>query len=319
MNQIADTISPESIGKVAVLMGGWSSEREVSLNSGRAVHAALQARGVDAVAIDVQRKTILPQLESGEYDYAFNILHGPGGEDGVIQGVLEVLNIPYTGSGVMASALAMDKLRSKQLFKALSLPTPEYMLLDVNSDYEYVAATLNLPVIVKPALEGSSIGITKVSEVEQFKSAWQIASSCAGDIFAEKWIEGDEYTVAILGEQALPVIQLKTPHEFYDYEAKYLANDTEYLCPTDLSEEEEQQLQRLALSAFKAIGVTSWGRVDFMRDQNGRYWIIEINTIPGMTDHSLVPMAAKAAGINFEDLVWKILALAVEPENEVTA
>jgi len=315
----ADIISPETMGKVAVLMGGWSSERDVSLISGAAVHAALQTLGVDAVAIDVQRKTILQDLQSDEFSYAFNILHGPGGEDGVIQGVLEVLEIPYTGSGVMASALAMDKLRSKQLFKALSLPTPEYMLLDKNSDYEYVAATLNLPVMVKPALEGSSIGITKVTEVEEFKSAWEVASACAGAVFAEKWIEGDEYTVAIIGEQALPVLQLKTPHAFYDYEAKYQANDTEYLCPTDLSAEEEQQLQRLALSAFKAIGVTSWGRVDFMRDQNGHYWIIEINTVPGMTDHSLVPMAAKAAGMNFEDLVWKILTLAATSEHKVAA
>ena len=319
MSKNPDTISPLNIGKVAVLMGGWSSERDVSLKSGGAVLAALQTLGVDAIAIDVQRETILQDLKSGDFDYAFNILHGPGGEDGVIQGVLEVMNIPYTGSGVMASALAMDKLRSKQLFSASSLPTPEYMLLDANSDYEYVAATLDLPVIVKPALEGSSIGITKVSEVEQFNSAWKIASMCAGDIFAEKWVEGDEYTVAILGEQALPAIQLKTPHEFYDYEAKYQANDTQYICPTDLSDEEEQQLQRLALSAFKTIGVTSWGRVDFMRDQNGHYWIIEINTIPGMTDHSLVPMAAKAAGMSFEELVWKILTLAVASAQEMAA
>ena len=317
MSNTAQTISPASIGKVAVLMGGWSSERDVSLMSGQAVHAALISRGVNAVAIDVQRATIMQVLQSGEFDCAFNILHGPGGEDGVIQAVLEVLNIPYTGSGVMASALAMDKLRSKQLFEGVGLPTPEYMRLDEDSDYESVAAILNLPVMVKPALEGSSIGLTKVTEVDEFKQAWMLASEYAGDVFAEQWIEGEEFTVAILGEQALPAIQLKTPHVFYDYEAKYQANDTQYICPTGLGTEQEQQLQRLALSAFKAIGAESWGRVDFMRDEKGQFWIIEVNTIPGMTDHSLVPMAAKAAGMSFEDLVWKILTLAIEVKTGV--
>jgi len=314
-----DILTPTNIGRVAVLMGGWSSEREVSLNSGRAVYKALVNLGVNATCIDVRRDTILQELQSGDFDCVFNILHGPGGEDGVIQGVLEVLNIPYTGSGILASALSMDKLRSKQMFEAAGLPTPEYMILDDNSDYEYVAATLGLPVMVKPALGGSSIGLTKVNEVEDFRNAWQTAAEYAGDVFAEQWIEGDEYTVAILGEQALPPIQLKTPHVFYDYEAKYLANDTQYICPTGLDGKEEQQLQRLALSAFKATGCTSWGRVDFMRDANGRYWIIEINTIPGMTDHSLVPMAAKAAGLNFNDLVWAILQQTMQPSGEVTA
>ncbi|MFO7604394.1 MAG: D-alanine--D-alanine ligase [Gammaproteobacteria bacterium] len=313
MTGTTHTLSPETIGKVAVLMGGWSSERAVSLNSGHAVHAALLSLGVDAVAIDVQRESILSTLQAGNFACAFNILHGPGGEDGVIQAVLEILNIPYTGSGVLASALAMDKLRSKQLFEAVGLPTPEYIALDADADYEYVAATLGLPVMVKPALEGSSIGISKVNEVEDFAQAWKIATEYAGDVFAEQWIEGDEYTVAIVGEQALPVIQLKTSHAFYDYAAKYQANDTQYICPTGLSAEEEQQLQRLALSAFKAIGAETWGRVDFMRDQQGHYWIIEINTIPGMTDHSLVPMAARAAGMSFTDLVGTILTLTITP------
>ena len=319
MSKHTDKLTPENIGKVAVLMGGWSSEREVSLNSGRAVHTALLNLGVNAVSIDVQRNTILQKLQSDNFDCVFNILHGPGGEDGMIQGVLDILNIPYTGSGILASALSMDKLRSKQMFEATGLPTPEYMMLDDDSDYEYVAATLGLPVMVKPALEGSSIGLTKVNEVDDFRNAWQTASEYAGDVFAEQWIEGEEYTVAILGEQALPAIQLKTPHAFYDYEAKYLANDTQYICPTGLDVEEEQQLQRLALSAFKAIGCTTWGRVDFMRDQKGRYWIIEVNTIPGMTDHSLVPMAAKAAGLSFEELVWEILRQAITSNSEVAA
>jgi len=317
MSKNANAVSPAGIGKIAVLMGGWSSEREVSLSSGRAVHAALLNLGVNAVAVDVQRETILQVLQTGGFDCVFNILHGPGGEDGVIQGVLEVLNIPYTGSGVLASALTMDKLRSKQMFEAVGLPTPEYMLLDDDSDYESVATTLGLPVMVKPALEGSSIGLTKVSEIGEFRSAWKTASAYVGDVFAEKWIEGEEYTVAILGEQALPSIQLKTPHEFYDYEAKYQADDTQYICPTGLSAKEEQQLQRMALSAFKTLGATSWGRVDFMRDHSGHYWIIEVNTIPGMTDHSLVPMAARAAGMRLEDLVWRILLQAILMPDEV--
>ena len=306
------TVNPEKFGKVAVLMGGWASERVVSLNSGQAVLDALLASGVDAYGIDVQRETILQDLQSGKFDRAFNVLHGPGGEDGVIQGMLEILNIPYTGSGVLASALTMDKLRTKQMLESQSLPTPAYMVLDDNTDFEYVVASLGLPLMVKPVLEGSSIGMSRVEEAEQLQAAWQTASQFEGDVIAEQWIEGKEYTVAILGQQALPVICLETPRAFYDYEAKYQTNDTQYLCPCGLKEEEESQLQRLALSAFNALGVKGWGRVDILCDQQGQPYVIELNTVPGMTDHSLVPMAAKASGIDFNQLVIKILEMTLE-------
>jgi len=300
-------IDPQKFGKVAVLMGGWSAEREVSLKSGTAVLAAMQGRGIDAHGIDVQRDTVIEELKQGAYDRAFNILHGPGGEDGVIQGVLEVLGIPYTGSGVMASALAMDKLRTKQLLDGIGLPTPNYMLLDEESDYEYVAANLGLPIMVKPAQQGSSIGMSKVERTEELHPAWQAAAQFDGAVLAEQWIEGKEYTVAILGDEALPAILLETPREFYDYEAKYQSNDTQYICPCGLSKEQEAQLQRLALSTFQALGAEGWGRVDLFIDKEGHPWIIELNTLPGMTDHSLVPMAAKAKGMAFDELVVRIL------------
>lgn len=300
-------IDPEKFGKVAVLMGGWSAEREVSLKSGTAVLAAMQQRGIDAHGIDVQRDTVIGDLQQGNYDRAFNILHGPGGEDGVIQGVLEVLGIPYTGSGVMASALAMDKLRTKQLLDGIGLPTPNYMLLDEDTDYEYVSANLGLPIMVKPSQQGSSIGMSKVERTEQLHSAWQAAAQFEGAVIAEQWIEGKEYTVAILGDEALPAILLETPRTFYDYEAKYVADDTRYICPCGLSQEQEMQLQRLALSTFQALGARGWGRVDLFIDKQERPWIIELNTLPGMTDHSLVPMAAKAKGISFDELVVRVL------------
>ncbi len=300
-------IDPKKFGKVAVLMGGWAAEREVSLKSGAAVLAAMQQRGIDAHGIDVQRDTVLGELQQGDYDRVFNILHGPGGEDGVIQGVLEVLGVPYTGSGVMASALAMDKLRTKQLLEGIGLPTPNYMVLDEDTDYEYVAANLGLPVMVKPAQQGSSIGMSKVERVENLHSAWQAAAQFEGAVIAEQWIEGKEYTVAILGDEVLPAIRLETPRTFYDYEAKYVSNDTRYICPCGLPAEQEAQLQRLALSTFQALGAKGWGRVDLFIDKQDRPWIIELNTLPGMTDHSLVPMAAKAKGIAFDELVVRIL------------
>ena len=303
-----DNPTPDAFGKVAVLMGGWSSERAISLKSGNAVLAALQQRGVNAHGIDVQRETILQQLEQGGFDRVFIILHGPGGEDGVIQGALEILGLPYTGSGVMASALAMDKLRSKQLLEGASLPTPKYMVLDQDTDLNYVVAELGLPLMVKPALEGSSIGMTKVEEETQIQTAFQSAAQFAGAVFAEQWITGKEYTVAILGDEALPVIRLETPRKFYDYDAKYFTNDTRYHCPCGLLAEEESQLQRLALAVFRAIGAEGWGRVDILCDQTGKPYIIELNTIPGMTDHSLVPMAARVHGIEFDELVYRILA-----------
>lgn len=301
------TISTEQFGKVAVLMGGWAAEREVSLKSGAAVLTALQSQGVDAHGIDVQRETILQQLQQGNFDRAFIVLHGPGGEDGVIQGALEILQLPYTGSGVLASALGMDKLRCKQFLEGAGLPTPAYMVLDKDTDMEYVAATLGLPIMVKPALEGSSIGMSKVEEAEQLYAAWQEAARFNGQVIAEQWIEGNEFTVAILGDEALPPIRLQTDRSFYDYTAKYQSDTTRYLCPCGLGEKEEAQLQRLALAAFNAVGAEGWGRVDIMCSLDGQPWIIEINTVPGMTDHSLVPMAAKAKGIDFDELVLTIL------------
>lgn len=298
-------------------MGGWSAERAISLKSGNAVLAALQQRGVNAHGIDVQRETVLQQLAQGRFDRVFIILHGPGGEDGVIQGALEILGLPYTGSGVMASALAMDKLRSKQLLEGANLPTPKYMVLDQDTDLNYVVAELGLPLMVKPALEGSSIGMTKVEEENQIEAAYQSAAQFAGAVFAEQWITGKEYTVAILGDEALPVIRLETPHKFYDYDAKYFANDTQYHCPCGLSPEEESQLQRLALAAFRAIGAEGWGRVDILCDQTGKPYIIELNTIPGMTDHSLVPMAARVRGIEFDELVYRILAQTLLTEKQI--
>jgi len=308
---------PEAFGKVAVLMGGWSSERAVSLKSGDAVLAALQQRGVDAHGIDAQRETILQELARGQFDRVFIVLHGPGGEDGVIQGALEILGLPYTGSGVMASALAMDKWRTKQLLEGVNLPTPKYMLLDKDTDLNYVVAELGLPLMVKPALEGSSIGMTKVEEENQIELAYQCAAQFDGEVFAEQWITGKEYTVAVLGEEALPVIRLETPHKFYDYDAKYVANDTRYHCPCGLAPEQEAQLQRLALAAFKAIGAEGWGRVDILCDQTGKPYIIELNTVPGMTDHSLVPMAARVRGIEFDELVYRILAQTLPREKQL--
>jgi len=309
--------SPEAFGKVAVLMGGWSSEREVSLKSGHAVLAALQQRGVDAHGLDVQRATVLQQLEQGGFDRVFIVLHGPGGEDGVIQGALEILGLPYTGSGVMASALSMDKLRTKQLLEGVNLPTPQYMLLDEDTDLNYVVAELGLPLMVKPALEGSSIGMSKVEEESQIEAAYQLAAQFAGAVFAEQWVIGKEYTVAILGDEALPVIRLETSHKFYDYDAKYVANDTQYHCPCGLAPEQEAQLQRLALAAFKAMGAEGWGRVDILCDQSGKPYIIELNTVPGMTDHSLVPMAARVRGIEFDELVYRILAQTLATERQL--
>ncbi len=306
-NQLSQT-QPEDFGKVAVLMGGWSAEREVSLNSGDAVLTALLEKNIDAYKVDVKRESIFDDLKKGQFDRVFIILHGPGGEDGVIQSVLEILQLPYTGSGVLASALAMDKLRCKELLQGSGLPTPVYMKLEETTDMSYVGAILGFPIMVKPALEGSSIGITKVEEETGLNKAWQVAAEYGDSVLAEQWIHGDEYTVAIVGQTALPVIRLETKRDFYDYAAKYIDDDTQYHCPCGLDAEEESQLQRLALSAFDAVGAKGWGRVDFMCNEDGKPSIIEINTIPGMTSHSLVPMAAKANGFSFADLVFNILS-----------
>lgn len=302
------SVDATALGKVAVLMGGWSAEREVSLKSGSAVLAALLEKKVDAHKIDVQRESIFDNLKDGQFDRVFIILHGPGGEDGVIQSVLEILQLPYTGSGVLASALAMDKLRCKELLQGSGLPTPAYMKLEKTTDMNYVAATLGLPLMVKPALEGSSIGMTKVEEITNLEKARQVAAEYGNTILAEQWVHGKEYTVAILGETALPVIRLETKRNFYDFAAKYDDDDTQYHCPCGLTEEEESQLQRLALSTFEAVGAKGWGRVDIMSNEEGKPFVIEINTVPGMTSHSLVPMSAKAKGFSFSELVFNILS-----------
>ena len=307
MNNISQ-INAKDLGKVAVLMGGWSAEREVSLKSGEAVLQALIEKKVDAHKIDVKRESIFDDLKNGQFDRVFIILHGPGGEDGVIQSVLEILKLPYTGSGVLASAIAMDKLRCKELLQGSGLPTPAYMKIEETTDMSYIGATLGFPIMVKPTLEGSSIGMSKVNEEVGLSKAWKIASEFGDTVLAEQWVQGKEYTVAILGRTPLPVIRLETKREFYDYAAKYKDDDTLYHCPCGLNKEEESQLQRLALSAFDAVGAKGWGRVDIMCDEEGKPFVIEINTVPGMTSHSLVPMAAKEKGFSFADLVFNVLS-----------
>lgn len=301
-----ENVNVKRFGKVAVLMGGLSAERAISLKSGTAVLEALKQEGVNAHGIDVG-KDILRQLVAGNFDRVFIALHGRGGEDGVMQGALELLGLPYTGSGVLASALSMDKARSKQVWQGVGLPTPEMLLLDSVESLAQAVKQIDLPLVVKPSHEGSSVGMTKVSAPAQIAQAWETARQYDDLVFAERWITGGEYTVAILGDQALPPIKVETPREFYDYEAKYNANTTRYLCPCGLGEEEIQELQALALRAFAALGARGWGRVDVLRDAQGRFWLLELNSVPGMTDHSLVPMAARAAGLSFNDLVLRIL------------
>lgn len=300
-------MSQQDFGRVAVLFGGISAEREISLKSGQAVLQALQQAGVNAQAFDPAEQNI---GDIKAYDRAFIVLHGRGGEDGTMQGALELLGVPYTGSGVLASALGMDKTRTKQLWLGCGLPTPAYARLTANTDFSQVIAELGLPLMVKPAHEGSSIGMRKVEKAEDLQPAFEFAAKYDSEIIAEKWVTGKEYTIVILGDKALPIIRLQ-PHQshgFYDFEAKYNANDTQYLCPCGLSDEDEQALQALALRAFNMVGATGWGRIDAMRDEQGNFWLLEVNTVPGMTDHSLVPMAAKAAGLSFEQLVLTILA-----------
>jgi D-alanine-D-alanine ligase len=288
------------------LYGGWAAERPVSLKSGAAVLAALQESGVDAHGIDVNRN-ILSVLQAGQFDRVFNILHGRGGEDGVIQGALELLDLPYTGCGVKASAISMDKLMTKRLWLGAGLPTPKYRVLNANTDFAAVVAELGLPLIVKPASEGSSIGISKVTDAAELKPAYEAAAKSDPVVIVEQWITGAEYTAGILAGEPLPLIRVEVPGVFYDYEAKYISNDTRYFCPCGLSDTEEQQARQLALDAFAAVGGCGWGRVDMMRDQQGNNWLIEVNTNPGMTDHSLVPMAARAVGMDFNSLVLRIL------------
>ncbi len=297
-------------GKVAVLFGGRSAEREVSLNSGSRVLAALQRQGVDAQAFDPATRRL---DELTNFDRAFIVLHGRYGEDGTIQGALELMGVPYTGSGVMASALGMDKWRTKMLWRAAGLPVPDYVLLDAATDLSRVEAQLGLPLFVKPACEGSSIGITKVKQAGELRAAHAAAARHDPLVLAEQAILGGEYTVAILGDQALPIIKIEPGNEFYDYAAKYLRDDTVYRCPCGLPERREHELRAQALAAFRILGGRGWGRVDFLMDQaggSGRAYLLEVNTSPGMTDHSLVPMAARAAGIGYDELVLRVLALA---------
>jgi D-alanine-D-alanine ligase len=293
-------------GKVAVMMGGKSAEREVSLKSGAAVLAALRSSGIDAYAFDPQDKP-LEALHAEGFRRVFIALHGRGGEDGTLQGALDLLAIPYTGSGVLASALAMDKWRSKLVWQASGLPVPEYLVLDDASDFAAAEARLGLPLFVKPSNEGSSIGISKVKRAGELRAAYQLASRYDSCVIAEQFLGGGEYTVGILAGQALPVIRIVPATEFYDYEAKYLREDTEYRIPSGLGDEREREMRDLALRAFDVLGGRGWGRVDLMLDAAGRMFCLEANTSPGMTDHSLVPMAAKSAGIPFPQLVVKLL------------
>lgn len=299
----------QNFGKVAVLMGGFSSERQVSLDSGRAVLAALREKGVDAHAFD-PKETPLGGLKTQGFDCAFNILHGIFGEDGTVQGALEALGIRYTGCGVLASAVGMDKYRCKLLWKGLGLPVPDYEVLREDSDFDAVERTLGLPLFVKPANEGSSVGVVKIKEKGRLKNVYRELRQYKGEIIAEKFIGGGEYTCAILGGEALPSVRIIPATEFYDQEAKYDRDDTVYLCPSDLSEADEKQMRELTVRAFDAIGGRGWGRIDFLKDENGRLYLLEANTLPGMTSHSLVPKAAAQAGIGFADLCLRILQTA---------
>jgi D-alanine-D-alanine ligase len=305
---VSPTRSAKKYGKVAVMQGGTSAERPVSLNSGAAVLAALLRQGVDAHAFDPATRT-LGDLISGEFDRVFIALHGRYGEDGCMQGALELLNIPYTGSGVMASAIGMDKWRTKLLWRAAGLPTADWDILTAASDFAAVEKKLGLPIFVKPAREGSSIGMSKVIEHGTLKAAYEIAVEHDKLVLAEKFIDGAEFTVGILGDAALPLIRLEPAREkdFYDFEAKYLRNDTQYHCPAGLPDAQETALRQLALDAFRLVDGRGWGRVDLMLDSLGNPYLLEVNTSPGMTDHSLVPMAARVAGLDFDSLCLKIL------------
>jgi D-alanine-D-alanine ligase len=294
-------------GKVAVLLGGDSSERDISLLSGHAVLAALKRRGVAAHAFDPFERPV-QELASDGFDRAWIALHGPGGEDGVMQGALEWLGVPYTGSGVLASALTMDKLKTKRVVVGAGYAAPEYAVLSSPADLEPALERIGLPLMVKPASQGSSVGITKVKAAAELPRAYGEARAIDPIVFAERYITGDEYTVGVLQDRGLPSIRIQPATEFYDYEAKYFRDDTQYHCPSGLSAEAEAELQAAALAAFHVTDCYGWGRVDFMRDSaTGKFYFIEINTTPGMTDHSLVPMAARQSGIDFDELVWRVL------------
>ena len=299
----------QDFGKVAVLMGGFSSEREVSLNSGAAIVAALQSRGIDAHPFDPKAQDIV-QLKALGFQTAFNTLHGTYGEDGTVQGLLEALGVPYTGCGVMASAIGMDKYRTKLVWQGLALPVPEFAVLHDNSDFAAIERELGLPLFVKPAVEGSSVGVVKVKETCSLQAAYQSVKHLHGENLAESFIGGGEYTCAVLNGQALPSIHIIPATEFYDYEAKYTRDDTVYQCPSDLNEADEALMRSLSVRAFAAIGGQGWGRVDFLKDTDGKLYLLEVNTLPGMTGHSLVPKAAAQSGLSFADLCVEILKTA---------
>ena len=293
-------------GKVAVLLGGKSAERAVSLDSGTAVLEALLRSGVNAESFDPQQRSV---TELKQYDRAFIVLHGRGGEDGQIQGVLEWLNIPYTGTGVQGSAIGMDKVKTKQVWQGSELPTAPYRIVSKDSNAQDIVVELGLPLIIKPVHEGSSIGMSKVEKIEDFAIAIEKATEHDAVVMAEKWITGREFTIVLLNGQALPVIRLQPPADvaFYDYEAKYQRNDVQYGIPSGLNDSDEKQLQALALRAFHAVGASGWGRIDAMQDEQGQFWLLEVNTVPGMTSHSLVPKAAQAVGYSFDALCVAIL------------
>ncbi|MEX0958266.1 MAG: D-alanine--D-alanine ligase [Burkholderiales bacterium] len=299
-------MSGEAFGKVAVLLGGRSAEREVSLMSGQAVLAALQRKGVDAHAFDTGRRDIC-ELQKEAFDRVFIALHGRYGEDGTVQGALELLGIPYTGSGVMACALAMDKWRTKLIWIAADIPTPRFVILTEDSDFAGVARDIGLPLIVKPAREGSTIGLTRVNKPEEIESAFHLAAEHDPLVLAEQFVSGPELTASILDDHVLPLIRIEAPGGNYDYEAKYFSDETRYLCPSGIDAALERNVSDLSLEAFRLLGCRSWGRVDVMLDESGSPQFLEANTVPGMTGHSLVPMAAKAAGMDFDGLVIRIL------------
>lgn len=296
----------KDFGRVAVLLGGWAPEREVSLVSGAAVLQSLQKQGVDAHGVDLSRERLL-KLKGEGFDRVFNVLHGIGGEDGVVQAALELMDLPYTGCGVLASALSMDKRVTKLVWAAQGIPTPMHRVLSEDTDYAQLADELGLPIFVKPADAGSSIGMSKVKSIDDLPEAFRFARQYCQTVLAERFVSGGEYTCAVLEGQALPLIRIEPDGEYYDYNAKYVSDNTRYHCPSGLPPEQEVQLQAMALKAFQLIGAEGWGRVDFMLDVEDKPWFLELNTVPGMTSHSLVPMAARAAGISFDELVWRVL------------
>jgi D-alanine-D-alanine ligase len=301
----------KDFGRVAVLMGGRSAEREISLISGQAVLNSLQASGVDAYGIDVNFN-VAAELADGQFDRAFNVLHGRGGEDGEIQGLLQAMNVPYTGNGVAASVLSMNKRISKNNWMQQGLSTAKYQAVNAGTNVDVLLTELGLPLFIKPVNEGSSIGMSRVEHADDLMPAINEALKYDQDVIAEQWIDGQEYTVAIVEGVALPAIRLQTPNAFYDYDAKYKANTTEYLCPCGLDEVSESDMKTLALAAFNSLGMEGWGRIDLMQHKDGTFYLLEANSVPGMTDHSLVPMAAKQYGWSFEELVWRILETSVK-------